>query len=186
MLQVIQATAEHLPGILSLQQVNLLESISAEEARQEGFVTVKHNLDLLARMNAYAPHTVLVSDGLVQGYALTMGRDFRFEIEILMPMFAHIDRMEYRGIRMEQADYMVMGQVCIAKPQRGKGMFNILYNGMRRFLQSRFDFCITEVSTQNRPSMRAHTSAGLDVAEVYSRPHKGEWAVFVWDWRNKI
>lgn len=186
MVQVIQAESIHLPGILELQRANLLEHLEPKEAESQGFVTVKHTLDLLARMNAQAPHTLLINDNQVLGYALTMVKDFRFEIEILMPMFARIDQMEYRGIHLQDVNYMVMGQVCITKSIRGKGMFAYLYNGMRRNLQSKFDFCITEVSVLNIPSMRAHTRAGLDLVERYATPQKGEWAVFVWDWRQKI
>lgn len=183
--QVIQACSrQHLLGILALQQANLLETIGPEEAALQGFVTVKHTEDMLRRMNDREAHTILIYDGEVTGYALTMVKDFRFEIEILMTMFERIDQLKYHGCRLKEANYMVMGQVCIEKSFRGQGNFGHLYNGMRNFLSSKFDFCITEVATRNIRSMQAHLNAGLDVADLYNEPGKGEWAVFVWDWRN--
>ncbi len=185
-LQVIQAhSRQHLLGILALQQANLLETIGLREAAEQGFVTVKHTEDLLQRMNVYAPHTILVGEGEVKGYALSMVRDFRFEIEILMTMFERIDQLNYHGCRLKEANYMVMGQVCIDKSFRGQGNFIHLYNGMRRFLSSKYDFCITEVATRNVRSMQAHLNAGLEIVDLYSEPDKGEWAVFAWDWRNR-
>lgn len=58
-------TAENsieLQQIIELQAINLPSNISDEELKQQGFVTVKHDLDLLTRMNSPYGH-IIAKDG---------------------------------------------------------------------------------------------------------------------------
>jgi len=58
----------------------------------------------------------------------------------------------------------------------GRGVFDALYEGHRRFLGGRYDAVVTEIATRNGRSMRAHARAGFETIHVY-RDATDEWAV---------
>jgi predicted GNAT superfamily acetyltransferase len=82
-------------------------------------------------------------------------------------MFNQIDRMSFAGIPLRQSRYFVMGQICIAKDARGKGVFAGLYREMQVRMAGHFDYIITEVDSTNPRSVRAHEQVGFIVIEKY-------------------
>lgn len=157
------STLEELGQILALQQENLPKNISKEESDKEGFVTVEHTLEQLKAMNDECGHIIAVENDVIVGYALCMHPKFGDTIEVLRPMFAEIGKI--RGNRM---DYMAMGQICVAKSHRGKGIFRNLYLTMKDKLPEGFDTIITEVDTKNIRSMNAHRAVGFKVLKEYT------------------
>ncbi len=165
-----------LEQILSLQRANLARHLSAEEIAAQGFVTVEHTLDLLKRMHLLAPSIVARDRDRLAGYALVMPLQCRSFIPILEPMFARLG-----SLGMLQRRFYVMGQICVAKPWRGQGVFDLLYRAHRHHLRATYDFSVTEVATRNTRSMRAHERVGFTVIDRY-RDATDEWALMRWDW----
>ncbi len=155
-------TNKDLQEILRLQRTNLPAALSHSEQVSEGFVTVSHSLEILEQMNTRCPHIVAKHDGDVVGYALCMMESFRNDIPILIPMFQEIDSVIQKGSK-----YMVMGQICIDKSYRGKGIFRGLYEYMASELRANFDVIITEVDVTNTRSSQAHRSVGFKVLKTY-------------------
>jgi GNAT superfamily N-acetyltransferase len=166
-----------LEEILALQRANLARSVSAEEIATEGFVTVEHSIDVLRRMHAVRPSIVAKEGDRLAGYALVMPVECRSFVPILEPMF---DRLATHGI--ERQRFYVMGQICVAKPRRGRGIFDLLYRTHRRLLMNAYDFVITEVATRNARSLRAHQRTGFEIIDRY-RDETDEWALLRWTWR---
>ena len=75
----------------------------------------------------------------------------------------------------------MMGQVCVAKPYRGRGVFDSLYAAHREHLKSRFDACVTEISVRNPRSRKAHERVGFEELERYGDA-TDEWIVVIWNW----
>ncbi|MEO1586106.1 MAG: GNAT family N-acetyltransferase, partial [Bacteroidota bacterium] len=167
--------------ILHLQQLNLPQAISETELQQEGFVTVSHTLSLLRRMNEPYPHIIAKEKGTVIGYALVMLRTLDQEIPILQPMFREIHTIEYKGQLLADTPYFVMGQVCIAKAFRGKGLFAGLYQHMRQEMSPHFRYLVTEVAKRNPRSMRAHEKVGFQAVKEYESGGE-DWVILLWDW----
>lgn len=163
MIQITQAGNDaDLQGILTLQQQNLTVNISTEEAVDQGFVTVVHDLDILRRMNDAGPHTIAKDGEKVVGYALTMLPQFRDDIPVLMPMFERLDHLRWHGRLFSELPYFVMGQVCVAKECRGMGVFDKLYSGLKKFNAAQFEVVATEIASRNTRSMRAHARVGFE------------------------
>jgi ribosomal protein S18 acetylase RimI-like enzyme len=163
-LQYLRAkTTEELEQILKLQQSNLPARISSAEKAKEGFVTVRHTLELLGQMNRACPHVVVKDGEKVVGYALCMHPDFCNEVEVLRPMFEEIS-----SVFPIEENYMVMGQICIDKPYRGKGVFRELYATMKEAIQPHFSCIITEVDVANVRSLKAHYAIGFKELKRYS------------------
>lgn len=162
---------EELEQILALQQQNLPKNITAEEGEKEGFVTVEHTMDILKAMNDVCGHIIAVDNGKVVGYALCMHPKFADEIEVLKPMFKELDNIV--GL---SKNFMAMGQICVAKSHRGKGIFRNLYLAMKNKLPEEFDTIITEVDGKNIRSLSAHTAIGFKTLKVYYTGDK-EWHI---------
>ena len=89
--------------------------------------------------------------------------------------------LKQSGKALASAPYYVMGQICIAKPFRGQGVFDALYQGHKAHYQSRFELLITEVSVNNARSLRAHERVGFEPIHRY-RDDVDEWLIIGWDW----
>ncbi len=148
-------TTNEIEQILHLQQKNLPEVLSETARRQQGFVTVKHDQALLDAMNQTWPHTLAKKGDEVIGYALSMHPKFGKDIAVLLPMFQKIESIS------QSRQYMVMGQICIAKAYRGQGVFRGLYRAMLDFLGNSFTQIITEVDAKNTRSLNAHLAIGF-------------------------
>ncbi|MEL6730446.1 MAG: GNAT family N-acetyltransferase, partial [Bacteroidota bacterium] len=119
--------------------------------------------------------------GTVIGYALVMLRTLDQEIPILQPMFREIHTIEYKGQLLADTPYFVMGQVCIAKGFRGKGLFTGLYQHMRQEMSPHFPYLVTEVAKRNPRSMRAHEKVGFQAVKEYESGGE-DWVILLWDW----
>lgn len=161
------STISQLEQILALQQRNLPKSLSTEEKEKEGFLTVEHSLGFLKEMNDECPHIIALEHGRVIGYALCMHPKFASSIEVLKPMFHEINKLTQNN-----CNYMVMGQICIAKEHRSKGIFKGLYTNMKEKLPKGFDTIITEVDTKNKRSLNAHIALGFTELKKYASEGK--------------
>lgn len=170
-----------LEQILELQQCNLVKKLSTAEWQDQGFVTVEHTKETLTQMHDLAPHIIIKDNDRVVAYALTMLRECREIIPELIPMFDNIDKLEWKGKPLNEYSFYVMGQVCIDKAYRGKGLFDTLYQHHKEVYSPRFDLLVTEIATRNTRSMRAHERVGFKTINVH-KDHLDEWAVVVWDW----
>lgn len=171
-----RATSDfELNGILALQQKNATSSLSDDERLKEGFITVIHSFDLLKRMNADCQHIIAKDDDVVIGYALCMTRKFSTDIPLLAPMFETAD------ILITGKKYLAMGQICVAKEFRAKGVFRGLYSFYREELQQNYDGLITEVATSNQRSLNAHLSVGFEILQTHVSEDIS-WELVYWDW----
>ncbi|GAA4398799.1 hypothetical protein GCM10023187_09780 [Nibrella viscosa] len=176
-------TEADLQQILDLQQQNLSKTVSPEQQKEQGFVTVIHTLPLLQQMNAAAPQIIAKDGDQLAGYALVMPTSFRSMIPVLQPMFDLLDTLVYDGQQVGCYPYYVMGQICVAEKYRGQGLFDGLYQYHRERLSGDYAMCITEVATRNTRSMRAHQRVGFQSIAEYE-DETDRWSVVVWDWRR--
>ena len=173
-------TDAKLQQVLRLQKANLPQHITAEEAREQGFVTVDHTLELLRDMNTPYCHSAAWTDEELAGYALVMETRFRHRIPILFPMFELLDGVPWQGMPLREWRYFVMGQVCVAKPFRGQGVFAGLYLDLRARLSAHFDLVVTEIATRNTRSVKAHEKVGFETLQNYMDLGGEEWVIVGW------
>ena len=169
-----------LEQILRLQSKNLPNNITTQEAQEQGFVTVQHDMDLLSTMNHPYPHIIAKKNEKVVGYALVMLPAFGNDIPVLRPMFAKIDTLHFKNKPLKGTNYFVMGQICVDKMCRRQGIFSGLYQQMKEQMSLQFDCIITEVATRNVRSMNAHQYVGFEVLDVYTVAEE-EWAIVAWE-----
>lgn len=177
------STETEIQQILDLQAKNHGSAIDAATAADQGFVTVRHDLDVLRRMNRVYPSVIAKAGERLAGYCLVMPRDFAAEIPILAPMFDMLEGLSWRGKPLNDSRWFVMGQVCVAEGFRGQGVFDGLYNKLRDVCRRDFDLVVTEIAERNGRSMRAHERVGFETMHVYREDLTGEtWRVVGWGW----
>ena len=171
--------------ILALQAENHRDQVDAATAASDGFTSVRHDLAVLLAMNRTHPSVIATSDGQLAGYCLMMAQDFRDQVPMLQPMFNLLAGLHWRGQALAvNPRWFVMGQVCVARAVRGMGIFDGLYQQLRKAYAPQFDFTVTEISQRNPRSLRAHRRVGFETLHVYPDPATGEmWEVVVLDWR---
>ncbi|MCE7923513.1 MAG: GNAT family N-acetyltransferase [Haliscomenobacteraceae bacterium CHB4] len=167
--------------ILELQAQNLVSALTAETMATQGFVTVRHEPDVLQRMNEITPAIIAQDGDRLAGYALVMPREFAPDVPILVPMFRMLDGLSWNGrLLRDNPRWFVMGQICVAEDYRGMGIFDGLYLKMKEVYRPRYDFTVTEVAERNTRSMRAHERVGFQTLHVYPDATTGEvWRVIV-------
>jgi len=173
---------EDLQGILDLQAKNHLNFLTKEEKESQGFVTVRHTFEQLEEMNKIAPHIIAKEGEEVVGYILAMTKASRNIIQVLIPMFDQFDRIIYQGKSVSDFDYMGVGQVCVGKEQRGKGLFDQMYKEYKKSFQQKFSFAITEIALSNVRSLNAHRRVGFEVIHEFVDETQA-WAIVAWDWK---
>ncbi len=177
--------ARELEQILALQAQNLPSAISPEQAREQGFVTVRHTVEVLRRMNAVFPSVIAKDGDTLAGYCLIMLRMFAPDVPILAPLFERLATLSWRGHPLRNGRWFVMGQVCVAEAYRGQGVFDGLYRHLAEVCRAHFDFVVTEVAERNVRSLRAHQRVGFETFHIYDDPTTGErWHIIAWDWQK--
>lgn len=169
------STNDELNQILALQARNLPQNLTSTEKETQGFVTVHHTLEMLQKMHNVHPHIIAKHQKRVIGYVLSMSKTFRDEIPVLVPMFNQIDK----ALKKEK-NYILMGQVCIDKMYRGKGLFRSLYNKMSSVFSKTYDAIITEIDATNTRSLNAHKAIGFKELISY-QSNDQDWIIVFMD-----
>ena len=181
----LSASISDLLGILTLQQENLLSLLSEEEKRDQGFVTVQHTQEQLERMHEITPHVLAKIEAEIVGYVLAMTLDSRNLVPSLIPLFMNFEKLVLRGKKVIDYQPMVIGQVCVAKSQRGTGLIDKLYAAYREKYAPNYDFAITSVALSNYRSLAAHQRIGFKIIHTF-QDSLNPWAIVYWDWNSKF
>jgi GNAT superfamily N-acetyltransferase len=177
-----------LPGdleqIVALHRENHINSVDTALWATEGFVSLQFTLSQLIQMKGQYKHVVAKKDGIVIGYALVLLRETHSVFPFLNTMFRIIDEAVYNGEAVSGKTYFVMGQICVQKAFRGKGLFRALYKKLKEQMSADFELVVTEVSLKNERSVHAHKHIGFrKINDTDIEDDAIEWKVIAWDWK---
>ncbi len=173
-----------LQQIQKLNQQNLKKNLLEDEMVQEGFVSWFYSLDLLKKMHSLAPSIIVKDDDEVIAYALVTLKEASTFHNDLQAMIDNLQSVVYKGRRLLLYNFYLMGQVCIKRNFRGKGVFSLLYQEHKKVYYPKYDLLITEISANNKRSLKAHEKVGFKNIYIY-HDKMDEWNVVGWDWRNQ-
>ena len=171
-----------LEGIKSLQEENLSSNISNEEAASQGFLMASYTLDFLKLMHEASPSIIAVDGEKVVGYALVTTKEMGQHHDLLADLINTIDTLNYHDRPLKNLNYIVVGQLCVAKSHRGIGLVQQLYTYFKDQLSSQFEYCITDIAKANSRSLKAHQKTGFIIIDTLSYGGIG-WDIVLWDWR---
>jgi L-amino acid N-acyltransferase YncA len=174
---------EDFHGILHLQKKNFKTELASSEMLEEGFLSLTHELPELEMISGKYSHVIAKEKDQVIGYALVMLREFQDVVPVLVPMFEQLVNVKIDGKAVMGSPFFLMGQICIDKNSRGKGVFKGLYRMLKEMMSAEFKYVVTEVATRNTRSMNAHQATGFKSLLKYTSPEMEEWDLVYWDWR---
>ena len=183
-LYTLATSTDDLNGILKLQRQNLPAALAEEEKKSQGFVTVVHSQSDLESMNNIERHVIAKEGDRVIAYLLAMTEQSKEIIPVLRPMFAVFEKLSFAEKPLSYYRYMVVGQVCVDKQYRGKGILDACYAFYKETFQPSYDFAITEIDATNLRSLAAHKRIGFEEIYRYTAPDKKEWVIVLWDWNH--
>jgi len=170
-------------GIKDLQTSNLKSLLTEDEIQKEGFVTAEYTLAFLERMNGIEPSIIAVDGDRVVGYALVATKALYGAHDLLDDLFRQINLLTFKGVSLQESNYVVVGQLCVAKSHRGQGIAQKMYDFYRQELSDRYTYLITDVVDQNPRSVKAHLKAGFEI--IGSLDYGGSrWFIVLWDWNG--
>lgn len=170
-----------LEGIKSLQDQNLKKTLSSSDAVTDGFVTAEYSIEFLQSLHEKSPSIIAKDDGLVVGYALVALKSIRDQHELLADLFNSIDKIEYKGLLLKNSNYVVVGQLCVARNYRGLGLVQQMYQHFKTSLSGKYEYCLTDIADNNPRSLKAHLKTGFQIVDTL---HYGgiDWDIVLWDW----
>ena len=176
----IAQTEEDLHQILRLQKLNLKNEISEQTKKEQGFLTVNHKIEELRLMLRTTPQIVAKENDQIIAFALAMLPDLGKLIADLNPMFMILEGLSWNSKSLKSYQYYVMGQICVDAEFRGQGIFDQLYQKHREIYSTNYDLCITEISTSNTRSQKAHERVGFKTIHTHL-DHVDNWNVVAWE-----
>ena len=132
-------------------------------------------------MNASSSAIIAKDGDKVVGYALVVTKDIRKGHKLIEGLFDAIDACEYNGKLLRDVNYVVVGQLCVAKEYRGQDLVQKLYGHFRDSLSSEFTYLVTDVAKANVRSLKAHKKRGFQVINELTYGGFG-WDIVLWDW----
>lgn len=169
--------------IHQLNQDNLKQNLSQHEKQTEGFVSWLYSFQLLKKMHQLAPSVIVKDEHTLAGYALSTLKESAVFHSDLQTMMNNLREVSYETNPLFSYNFYCMGQICIEKKYRGKGIFNMLYQKHRELYSPVYDLLITEISSSNIRSQKAHEKVGFKTIHQH-KDDLDEWNVVVWDWNN--
>lgn len=135
-------TPYDIPGILTLQEPNLIE--------RGGGLSVRQTADWFRHAILEKSLVVGRSDGKVVGYVLGTSLAVKAHIPIIQAMLRAFP---------PPPDCYLYGPVCVAESERGKGLAAALFKELQKYMNGRP--AMTFIRADNVPSLRAHRKMGM-------------------------
>lgn len=176
-------TIEELYGIRDLQALNLRKNIDAATAVSDGFLTAEYTIEYIQQMHDASPSIIAKDGDEVVGYALVATKAVREDHDLMADLFNVIDTKFYNGKSLKDTNYVVVGQLCVAKGYRGQGLVKRMYDFYRDCYVKEYEYLITDVAQANTRSLNAHKKSGFIVIDTLEYGGIG-WDIVLWDWRN--
>ena len=89
-------------------------------------------------------------------------------MEILL--FVLLETLQWNGHNpIHNFRYYEMGQICVAKDTRQREFLKCFINQHKKSYSHKFDLLVTQISTKNHRSLRAHKKVGFETAVVGKR-----------------
>jgi hypothetical protein len=135
-------------------------------------------------MKDYNPSIIAkaMNNNKVIGYALVYEKKLYGRHVLLDDLIDTIDKLTYNGNNLCNCNYLIVGQLCVAKGYRGLGIVEDLYNYYKEIYSKNYEYLITDVARDNPRSLKAHMKSNFQIIHTISFDDN-IFDVILWDWR---
>lgn len=177
-------TLDELRQVKEIQNRHQKESIALELRETTGFVTAEYEISLLEKMHRLLPSIIAKDGDIVVGYALVTDPRIMGCHDLLDDLFDQINKLTFDNHPLKNANYTVVGQLCVDSNYGRRGIAQGLYKKYRESYSDFFDYCITDVDCNNPRSLRTHLRAGFQIIHKIEYGN-AEWDIVLWDWKTE-
>ncbi|KAJ3276893.1 hypothetical protein HDV01_002948 [Terramyces sp. JEL0728] len=156
---VTLAEERHLSQILHLSKINNKNNLTPEQ-QSEGFTTAEYTLEFIQKLHSETPAVVSLHNDQVVGYVIAVPKHLAAHHPLLEDMVNQIDQNKYKDFK--NMDYIVVGQLCVAKEFRGMGLVPKMYTHLKNEYQ-KSNCAVTDIDQRNIRSKKAHLKSGWKV-----------------------
>ena len=175
---------DELRQIKDIQKRHQKEYIAPELRETAGFVTAEYEISLLEKMHNLL-RSIIAKDGdKVVGYALVADHRIIGCHNRLDDLFDQINKLSFDSHPLKNANYTVVGQLCVDSDYGRRGIAQGLYKKYQESYSGFFDYCITDVDCNNPRSLRTHLRAGFQTIHKIEYGN-AEWDIVLWDWKTE-
>jgi hypothetical protein len=136
------ATSDDIPGILTLQDPNVID--------RDGGLSVRQTADWFKRTMLEMPIIVARLEDRVVGYVLATSLAAKAHVPIVQAMLRAFPA---------PPDCYLYGPVCVADTERGKGLAGAMFEELKARLPGLP--AMTFIRADNAPSLQAHRKMGM-------------------------
>lgn len=125
---------------------------------------------------------VYKQDSKVLGYLFSINLDYAKKLNFFNEFFKNLESLEYNCKNINEFNYCVLGQLCIKKEFRGKGILEKLHSKIKEELINRkYDIAVSEIAENNMRSIGANLGRmGMKGIGNYTS-NDVEWLIVVLD-----
>jgi L-amino acid N-acyltransferase YncA len=136
------ATSDDIPGIIALQDPNVID--------RGGGLSFRQSAEWFKNTMAEMPIVVTRREGMVVGYVLATSMAAKAHVPIVQAML--------RAFPPPPGCYLY-GPVCVADTERGRGLAAAMFEELKACLSGRP--AMTFIRADNAPSLQAHRKMGM-------------------------
>ena len=160
-------TRDDISGIVALQKANLYENLTGAE-RERGFVTTAFSEARISELISRQGVFVAEKKGCIAGYAMAGAWDFWSPWPIFPYMVSRLESLAFQGRPIQVDSSFQYGPVCISSSHRGTGLFQQVFEEMRRNFATRYPIGVTFINRINERSLAAHMrKLGLSLIDEF-------------------
>jgi len=178
------ASTDDAQAVFALQERNLGRNLSEVEQQQYGFVSLETPPELLKEVIQENGITVARSLGKIVGYVIPLTVEEAKQLPLLNPFLSRFKKITYGGKPLNEYTFCVIGQICVDRNFRRRGVSEKLYAAFGTRLSAKYELAVTELAERNVASSRTHEKSNLHVVDRYPSEDGEVWLVEVLDLRR--
>ena len=151
------ADLSHIKGILTLQELYLVDNLSTKQ-KQAGFVTTRFTTDQLKAIIDQKGLFVAIDNDVLVAYIFAGAWEFYCQWPIFRHMITYFADLVFKNFDINTIDSFQYGPICIHEDYRGIGLIRPLFEYMRKEMATRYPLALTFINKANVPSLRAHST----------------------------
>lgn len=144
-----------LEGIIAIQNESLLGKV-AEADLKDGFVQGDFSAEDFKKFDRDVAVMVAEDEGKLAGYLCTSHLELHQGKELLQTISNRTESIDFDGKSLAKYKIVMTGPICISKSQRGKGIFESIYNAFFETFGKDFEVAMCFVDEANPRSLTAH------------------------------
>ena len=170
--------------IKHLNQENLKNNLSQRDRLKYGFLTLEYDIELLLKVNNIEKTIVAKNGNKIVAYAIVINKTAYGLNKLFDDLIDRVNNLKYNKTNLYKIDYALVGQLCISKDYRGKGLVNEIYKFFKKEYSKKYKYLVTDIDERNTRSLNAHLKNKFQIIDnFYWRD--SYWNIILWNWSNK-